>query len=145
MKVEEHDVDAAVLERLLGFTDCPSLENGVALKLQVDSTEQPQRRIVVDNKHCRGVDPHLPSVAADWGIRRFPEIATSARTQSGPSLVYALEMRNRPEPEQVHTARKRLEAELPQPTPSFRRRAWLQFQRAIDPLGPPRPLRRVQP
>ncbi|MGE5690168.1 MAG: hypothetical protein ACM33B_06395 [Pseudomonadota bacterium] len=30
---------------------------------------------------------------------------------------------------------------LPLPTAQFRRRAWLAFQRALDPLAPPRPLR----
>jgi hypothetical protein len=30
--------------------------------------------------------------------------------------------------------------DLPAPTPGFRRRAWLTFQRALDPLGPPRKL-----
>jgi hypothetical protein len=30
---------------------------------------------------------------------------------------------------------------LPQPTVAFRWRAWLQFQRALDPLAPPKPLR----
>jgi hypothetical protein len=29
---------------------------------------------------------------------------------------------------------------LPKPTAWFRRRAWLRFQRALDPLAPPRPL-----
>jgi hypothetical protein len=29
---------------------------------------------------------------------------------------------------------------IPQPTMQFRRRAWLQFQRALDPLAPPKPL-----
>jgi hypothetical protein len=29
---------------------------------------------------------------------------------------------------------------VPAPTDSFRRRAWRQFQRALDPLAPPRPL-----
>jgi hypothetical protein len=29
---------------------------------------------------------------------------------------------------------------VPVPTESFRRRAWRQFQRALDPLAPPRPL-----
>jgi hypothetical protein len=33
----------------------------------------------------------------------------------------------------------------PKPTPQFRRRAWLAFQRAIDPLAPPRPLPRRRP
>jgi hypothetical protein len=29
---------------------------------------------------------------------------------------------------------------LPRPTVQFRRRSWREFQRALDPLGPPRPL-----
>jgi len=29
---------------------------------------------------------------------------------------------------------------LPAPTAPFRQRAWRQFQRALDPLAPPRPL-----
>jgi hypothetical protein len=29
---------------------------------------------------------------------------------------------------------------LPQPTAAFRRRAWLDFQRALDPLARPKPL-----
>jgi hypothetical protein len=33
---------------------------------------------------------------------------------------------------------------LPVPTMRFRRRAWLDFQRAIDPLGPAKPLRIVR-
>ncbi len=35
---------------------------------------------------------------------------------------------------------ERLLEKLPRPTASFRRRAWLDFQRALDPLGPPKPL-----
>ena len=29
---------------------------------------------------------------------------------------------------------------VPRPTPHFRRRAWIAFQRALDPLSSPRPL-----
>jgi hypothetical protein len=29
---------------------------------------------------------------------------------------------------------------LPRPSAQFRRRAWLEFQRALDPLAPPKPL-----
>jgi len=38
-------------------------------------------------------------------------------------------------------------SKLPQPSLAFRRRAWLAFQRALDPLAPPRPLpsRRAKP
>jgi hypothetical protein len=31
--------------------------------------------------------------------------------------------------------------ELPRPTVRFRRRAWLEFQRALDPLAPPKRFR----
>ncbi|HET7145721.1 MAG TPA: hypothetical protein VFI10_00885 [Gaiellaceae bacterium] len=30
--------------------------------------------------------------------------------------------------------------DLPTPSMQFRRRAWIQFQRALDPLAPPKPL-----
>ncbi|MBA2360781.1 MAG: hypothetical protein H0V79_07620 [Actinobacteria bacterium] len=63
------------------------------------------------------------------------------RTQIVGSFVYLLEMRNRPEPKLPAAEAKRL-LELPRPTPAFRRRAWLDFQRALDPLAPPMPLRR---
>jgi len=31
--------------------------------------------------------------------------------------------------------------DLPRPTVQFRRRAWLEFQRALDPLARPKPFR----
>jgi hypothetical protein len=34
---------------------------------------------------------------------------------------------------------------LPRPTLQFRLRSWRAFQRALDPLAPPKPLRRAQP
>jgi hypothetical protein len=34
------------------------------------------------------------------------------------------------------------ELNVPKPTASYRRRAWLEFQRALDPLAPIKPLRR---
>ena len=34
---------------------------------------------------------------------------------------------------------------LPKPTPQYRRRAWLEFQRALDPLAPVKPLRVRRP
>lgn len=36
-------------------------------------------------------------------------------------------------------------ASLPVPGQAFRNRAWQAFQRAIDPLGSPRPLSRLTP
>jgi hypothetical protein len=35
---------------------------------------------------------------------------------------------------------QRTDDELPQPSMQFRRRAWLQFQRALDPLAQPKRL-----
>jgi hypothetical protein len=37
------------------------------------------------------------------------------------------------------------EVELPRPSVQFRRKAWLEFQRALDPLAPPKPLRSPRP
>ena len=39
------------------------------------------------------------------------------------------------------TSGKPAPKEPPVPTARFRRRAWLDFQRALDPLAPPKPLR----
>ena len=35
--------------------------------------------------------------------------------------------------------------DLPRPTLHFRLSSWRAFQRALDPLAPPKPLRRAQP
>jgi hypothetical protein len=35
--------------------------------------------------------------------------------------------------------------EQPSPSMQFRRRAWLDFQRALDPLGPPKPMPMKRP
>ena len=39
------------------------------------------------------------------------------------------------------TEEKERDRGLPRPTASFRRRAWIEFQRALDPLAPPKRLR----
>jgi hypothetical protein len=36
------------------------------------------------------------------------------------------------------------EESLPRPTLAFRRRAWREFQRALDPLAPPKPLKKAR-
>jgi hypothetical protein len=38
------------------------------------------------------------------------------------------------------TDREEKETQLPRPSSSYRRRAWVQFQRALDPLAPIKPL-----
>jgi hypothetical protein len=42
--------------------------------------------------------------------------------------------------DESHKPHEKHEDELPEPTQTFRRRAWRAFQRALDPLAPPRPL-----
>ena len=36
--------------------------------------------------------------------------------------------------------RRQMETRIPKPTASYRRRAWRQFQQALDPLAPIKPL-----
>jgi hypothetical protein len=60
----------------------------------------------------------------------------------GPA-VYYLKMRREPCDPQGKFEREidRASARFPRPSPQFRRRAWFVFQRALDPLAKPRPLR----
>ncbi|HUH16148.1 MAG TPA: hypothetical protein VML35_09715 [Gaiellaceae bacterium] len=53
-------------------------------------------------------------------------------------------MRNRKKPQPPEAVDREAAAapELPRPSTSFRRRAWLEFQRALDPLAPVKPLPR---
>lgn len=53
--------------------------------------------------------------------------------------VYSLEMGIEKERGSL-TVVLRSSIERLRPSPSFRRRAWREFQRALDPLAPPRPL-----
>ena len=88
-------------------------------------------------------DHSLRSLARGRIRKRRPErcgkatAADRGRTLNGDSIVASV-VKDSPHP--------RLEVwELPQPglplpTPPFRRRAWLLFQRALDPLAPPKPL-----
>ena len=45
------------------------------------------------------------------------------------------------EHEEASEMRREVEKQLPKPTTAFRRRAWIEFQRAIDPSAPPKPLK----
>ena len=52
-----------------------------------------------------------------------------------------MKMGNRSESEKPPEMPRDTMKNLPTPTMAFRRRAWLQFQRAIDPLAPPKPIK----
>jgi hypothetical protein len=51
-------------------------------------------------------------------------------------------MRNRGHSKTGKTKNREWDVNLPKPTASYRRRAWLEFQRALDPLAPVKQLRR---
>ena len=72
------------------------------------------------------------------------ECIDRARNPWPPGVVYSLKMRNEEGVDREVEAKlkdKLPQESLPRPTTSYRRRAWLEFQRAIDPLAPPKPLR----
>jgi hypothetical protein len=55
-------------------------------------------------------------------------------------IVYVLKMRGDKDATEAEAAAWS-SLPLPRPTPQFRRRAWLAFQRALNPLAPPKQLR----
>jgi len=52
-------------------------------------------------------------------------------------------MRNKPDDSEGRFEREinRIAQRVPRPSPQFRRRSWLEFERALDPFAKPRPLR----
>jgi hypothetical protein len=65
------------------------------------------------------------------------------RNQDRRPPVYLLKMGNQATETNggMRRALNRVRCFLPRPTPQFRRRSWLEFQRALDPLAAPKPLR----
>src|SRR5262249_17770019 len=97
-----------------------------------------RRRIEASSSTTRMVSPggvNEPPILRESGAE---SAENGRRTHGQRSAVYFLEMRNEP-----LLAPERFERRdpLPRPTPQFRRRAWLIFQRALDPLAPVKPLR----
>ena len=112
VNVEQEEVDHVHGQCVLGGRDARRLEHVVAVELQVDPAEQTQRVVVVDDQNRRhfGVGSYGHRVSVS-PFRPF----------------YHSEMRNSADC-------------FPHPTPIFRRRSWLVFQRALDPLASPRRL-----
>jgi hypothetical protein len=71
MQVEEDDVDRLVGERSLRGADAFGLDDAVALELEVDATEEPERRIVVDDEHGRSILAHAPECIETPGRTRI--------------------------------------------------------------------------
>ena len=53
MQVEQHDVDRLLEHERRRRDRSARLEHAVALELEVDAAEHPQRRVVLDDEHGR--------------------------------------------------------------------------------------------
>jgi hypothetical protein len=129
VNVEKDGIDVLQVEGCLCFVDTAGLDDPVSLELQVHAAEEPEGRVVIDDENRRPLS-HAPSLPRTFGRNLFQG-----------SFVYVFEMGNFSETVRPDVARRRLLAQLPRPTPSFRRHAWLEYQKALDPLGPRKPLR----
>jgi hypothetical protein len=69
--------------------------------------------------------------------------ASLPRTPIPAGSVYSLKVRNEPGHSEAEFEREidRAARRIPRPSPQFRRRSWLAFQRALDPFAQPKPLR----
>ena len=139
MDVEHDDVDVFLRQRRARCGERVSLEHLVPVELEVDAAEQPDRRLVVDDKDPgRRMTLATPHLAAS-----LTAAAVLVRTRARPAVVYPFEVaKDCPQPDRGgrRGVRSADPARLPHPTQRFRREAWLAFQRALDPLAPPKPL-----
>ena len=127
--VEQGDVDSAVRKRVSSLVESPGVPHRPTVELEVDTAEKADRGVVVDDEN--GVAGRIHAVGE---CTRNPRSAWD---------VYSLKMTNRPTQSEESSERDagRIRARLPSATPQFRQRCWLAFQRALDPLAPPRALR----
>ena len=136
VQVEQEDVHDLVLEDSPRFVQRSGLEDVPSLELQIDAAEQPNRRFVVDDQD------RLPSAPHRAPILAAARPSAGTRNQHPAGGVYSLKMTNHEGDQEAgadrHTDMQ--QADLPLPSQGFRRRAWREFQRALDPLAPPRPM-----
>jgi hypothetical protein len=127
--VEQSDLDLTVRQRLSGLGDSPGVPHRPTVQLEVDTAEKTDRGVVVDDEN---------GVAG-----RIHAVGECTRNPIHVRFVYTLKMANEPTQSGQASERDvgRIRDRLPIPTPLFRRRSWLAFQRAFDPLAPPKALR----
>ena len=132
VEIEEHGVHLLRRERRSGFVGRARLQHAVAVELEVDPAEQPDRGIVVDDENRSRRMDRVSLAGRHRRIRSSPRLVAHLKMKDARGANTAL-----PPPHALCGVQA---PELPTPTTGFRRRAWLAFQRALDPLAPPRPL-----
>ncbi len=136
--VEHEKVDVFLLDRGARGVEGVSLEHLVPVELEVDPAEQADRGLVVDDENPgRRMTPFAPHSA-----RSLAAVGSLLRIRAPETAVYRFEVaKDFPQPERGGRGVQSVDpACLPHPTNRFRHRSWLAFQRALDPLAPPRPL-----
>jgi hypothetical protein len=129
MNVQHDDVDGARREGLPSLVESLRFVHRPTVELQVHTAQETDSCVVVDDEH---------GVAGRVHAGR-----DSTRTYILRDSVYSLKMRNEGADSQHDYEREidRASSRIPRPSPQFRRRSWLAFQRALDPLARPRQLR----
>ena len=135
--VEHDDVDLVLVEHRARGGERVSLDDLVAFELEIHPAQKPDRRLVVDDQ-----DPDRRRMPPGIAHRASLTSAAIVRTQRPRAPVYSFEVaEDTPQPARGGRGVQNADvAGLPLPTQRFRRRAWLLFERALDPLGPPKPL-----
>ena len=121
------DVDVEEDDRDVSVGAESSLGDGPTVELEVHPAEKSDRRVVVDDEN--GV------------TGRVHRGRQCTRNPIRPESVYRLKMGKKPTHDAAGREVERARTSIPRPSPQFRRRSWLLFQRALDPLARPRPLR----
>jgi hypothetical protein len=126
--VEQNDVDLPVGELRARLSERPGLPHRAALGLEVDTAQETDRGVVIDDQNGVAGRVHAAPQCMRNPIRG--------------SVVYSLKMTNEHHSEEASEREaERVPGRVPRPSPQFRRRSWLLFQRALDPLAPPKPLK----
>ena len=135
MEIEQERVDPLGGESSACLVGRPRLGDAVAVQLEVDPAEEPDRGVVINDEDGSGVDDRASLARAGGGA------VSTGRTPPFPLLKMA-PARDRASgtPPPAKVAADRVPIDLPTPTSSFRLRAWREFQRALDPLARPKRL-----
>jgi hypothetical protein len=136
--VEDDDVDVLLGERRACRRERLRLDDLVSVELEIDPAQEPDRGLVVNDQDPsrRRMPPGIPH-RRESSCRRVGPYPRRGTARYRFEVAKDLPQRGRSGRRGVQSVDP---AGLPHPTQRFRREAWLAFQRALDPLAPPKPL-----